>query len=142
MRCPNCGSWVESVTWKALRPYRGNTGVVLSNVDCLCEVGDEFAFIIEEKQSRQRIIRGFQLVFLRKLADQLDIPAFVVYDHGNVVTVYEVPEDLSGNYHPPFYSFEEEIPVFTGSVEELGEWLYREFLVHAPLSRPLRRLWR
>lgn len=68
MKCPYCRKWIESTTWRALRPYKRRDAVVISNIDCIAEVGDKFAFIVEEITSKRHIIRGYQLVFLKKLS--------------------------------------------------------------------------
>jgi hypothetical protein len=133
MKCPHCGNFLENTLFKALKPYQ-NGKVVITNIDYVIEVGKRIQAIIEEKQSNHKIIRGYQLVTLKKIAKCLKVPLYVLYSKNGHIELYEYDrfQFVRSN---PYYSFEDQEPVLSGSIEELGEFLNDKFLSHAPISK-------
>ncbi|RLI82568.1 hypothetical protein DRP04_03670 [Archaeoglobales archaeon] len=137
MRCPHCGNFLENTLFKALEPYHNDSAVVVTNVDYVLDVGNRIRAIIEEKHSNQKVIRGYQLVTLKKIARCLRVPLYVLFSK-NGVELYEFdPKQIVRSN--PYVNFEDKEPVLSGSISDLGAWLYENFLSHAPLSRVERR---
>ncbi len=137
MKCPHCGNFLENTLYKALEPYHNNSAVVVTNVDYVLEVGNRIRAIIEEKHGNRKVIRGYQLITLRKIARCLDVPLYVLFSK-NGVKLYEFDNKQVVRSNP-YISFEDKEPVLSGSVSDLGTFLYEKFLSHAPLSRVERR---
>ncbi|RLI80317.1 hypothetical protein DRP07_09300 [Archaeoglobales archaeon] len=134
MRCPHCGEFLENTLFKALEPFHDNSQVVVTNVDYVIESGNRIRAIIEEKKSNYKIIRGYQLVTLKKIAKCLRVPLLVLYSNGESVKLYEYDTSKIVRSNP-FYNFKDEELVFSGSISDLGSYLHEKFLVHAPPSR-------
>jgi len=137
VRCPYCGNFLENTLYKALEPYHDNSAVVITNVDYVLDIGNRIRAIIEEKHSNQKVIRGYQLVTLKKIAKSLRIPLYVLFSK-NGVELYEVDRFAMVRSNP-YVSFEDKEPVLSGSVSDLGSFLYNKFLSHAPPSRVEKR---
>ena len=137
MKCPYCGSFLENTLFKALEPYHDNSAVVVTNVDYVLDVGNRIRAIIEEKHSNRKVVRGYQLVTLKKIARCLRVPLYVLFSK-NGVELYEFdPKQIVRSN--PYVSFENAEPVLAGSISDLGSWLYDRFLSHAPPSRNGRK---
>lgn len=133
MKCPHCGQYIEDTLWQALRPYKNKSSkVVVTNIDTILEVGPRIKAIFEEKNGHLRI-RGYQAVTLKKVAKALKVPLFYIERDGNLVNLYEfdVHQKVESDY---FLRADQLLPVFSGSVEELGEWIYQKFILQAPSS--------
>jgi len=137
VKCPHCGKFIENTLFKALEPYHDNSAVVVTNVDYVLDVGNRIRAIIEEKHSQSKIIRGYQAVTLKKIAKSLRVPFYVLFSK-NGVELYEV-DRFSMVRSNPYVSFEDKEPVLSGSISDLGSFLYEKFLAHAPPSRNGRR---
>ena len=129
MKCPHCNQFLENTLFKALKPYQ-NGKVVITNVDYVIDVGKRIQAIIEEKQSNHKIIRSYQLVTLKKIAKSLKVPLYVLYSKNGHIELYEYDRFQLVRSNP-YYSFENQEPVLSGSVEDLGEFLYNKFISHA-----------
>ena len=141
MKCPHCGKYVENTIWEALKPYRGVTDrVVITNIDTILEVGPKIRAIFEEKNGHLKI-RNYQAVTLKKVARALRVPLFYIERRDELVNLYEfdVHQRVESDY---FLRADQLIPVFSGSVSEFGDWLYRKFILQTPLSRSGRRKFR
>ena len=127
MKCPHCGNYIENTLWKALQPYRNlSEKVVVTNIDAILEVGPRIKAIFEEKNGHLNI-RGFQAVTLKKVAKSLNIPLYYILRDGNHVELFEY--DTRQIVRADLYLKPETLtPVFSGSVEELGDWIYRKFI--------------
>ena len=137
MKCPHCGKFFENTLFKALEPYHDDSAVVVTNVDYVLDVGNRIRAIIEEKHSQNKIIRGYQAVTLKKIAKALRVPFYVLFSK-NGIELYEV-DRFSMVRSNPYVSFEGEDPILSGSISDLGSFLYDNFLSHAPPSRNGRR---
>ena len=129
MRCPHCGKYIENTLWEALKPYRGLFDeVVVTNIDTVLEVGPRIRAIFEEKNSHLRI-RGYQAVTLKKVAKALRVPLFYIERIDDNVNLYkfDVNQKVQSNL---FLSLNQLGHVFSGSVEEFGKWIYRNFVLH------------
>lgn len=94
------------------------------------DVGNRIQAIIEEKHSYQKIIRGYQLVTLKKIAKCLKVPLYILYSK-NGIELYEFnPNQIVRSN--PFYSFKNQKPVLSGSISDLGSFIYEKFLSCAP----------
>ncbi|RLI76131.1 hypothetical protein DRP05_13425 [Archaeoglobales archaeon] len=133
MKCPHCGQFLENTLFRALEPYHDKSKVVVTNVDYILEVGNRIQAIIEEKHSTNKIIRGFQLVTLKKIAKCLKVPLYILYSK-NGVELYEFDKFQIVRSNP-YYSFESQDPILAGSISDLGSWLYEKFLVKAQKSK-------
>ncbi|RLI77740.1 hypothetical protein DRP04_10955 [Archaeoglobales archaeon] len=137
MKCPYCGNFLENTLFKALEPYHDNSAVVVTNIDYVLEVGNRIKCLIEEKHSNWKVIRGYQLVTLKKVAKSLKVPLYVLFSKNGVELFEFDPKQIVRSN--PYVSFENTEPVLSGSISDLGAWLYENFLSHAPLSRVERR---
>jgi hypothetical protein len=135
MKCPHCGNYIESTLFKALEPY-DSSKTVITNVDYVLEVGNRIRAIIEEKKSNCKIIRGYQLITLRKIARSLGVPLYVMYTK-NGVELYEFPTDEKVKTSP-FVSFQDREPILSGSIQDLGSFLNEKYL-QAPLKKKIKR---
>ncbi|MBO8180915.1 MAG: hypothetical protein H0Z19_10670 [Archaeoglobus sp.] len=134
MRCPHCGQYIENTLWQALRPYRNpELPVVVTNIDAVLEVGSRIRAIFEEKNGHLRI-RGYQAVTLKKVARSLRVPLYYIERDGEEVRLYEydVNQMVCSDH---FLRADQLLPVFTGSVSEFGDWVYRKFIRYGPPSR-------
>ncbi|RLI76201.1 hypothetical protein DRO97_01355 [Archaeoglobales archaeon] len=104
MKCPHCGQFLENTLFRALEPYHTNSKVVITNVDYVLEINNRIQAIIEEKHSNQKIIRGYQLVTLKKIAKCLKVPLYILYSK-NGVELYEFDKFQIVRSNP-YYSFE------------------------------------
>jgi len=140
MRCPHCGNYIENTLWKALQPYRRlNLPVVVTNIDAILEVGPRIKAIFEEKNG-QLNIRGFQAVTLKKVAKSLNVPLYYILRDGNHVELFEY--DTRQIVRADVYLKPETLDhVFSGSISEFGEWIFRNFISHGPLSRKAGERW-
>ncbi len=136
MKCPFCGNYIENTLYLALAPYRERSAVVITNIDYIVEVGNRIVAVIEEKHSPKKIIRGYQLVTLKKVAKALNVPLYILFS-GNGIELYEFDtnEIVRSN---PYVSFDDHEPVFSGTLPDFGYWFYRKFLAHAPPSKKVR----
>ena len=127
MKCPHCGQYIENTLWEALKPYHDpRNKVVVTNIDTILEVGPRIVAIFEEKNGHLRI-RGYQAVTLKKIARSLRVPLFYIERDGDHVRLYEY--DVTKNVEPgKFLKASQLLPVFSGSVEEFGEFVYRKFI--------------
>lgn len=134
MRCPHCGNYIENTIWEALRPYRElSERVVVTNIDTILEVGPRIRAIFEEKNGKLRI-RNYQAVTLKKVARSLRVPLYYIERRADEVSLYEFdPKQMVHSDY--FLRADQLLPVFSGSVEELGDWIYRKFILQAPPSR-------
>ncbi|ADC66181.1 hypothetical protein Ferp_2047 [Ferroglobus placidus DSM 10642] len=134
MKCPHCGQYIENTLWEALQPYKDRSGkVVITNIDAVLEVGPRIVAIFEEKNGHLRI-RGYQAVTLKKIARCLRVPLFYIEREGDQVKLYEY--DTSQKVESsPFLKASQLLPVFSGSVEEFGEYIFSRFISQAPPSR-------
>jgi len=135
MICPHCGNFLENALFKALKPYRkNNSNVVVTNVDYVIEVGNRIQAIIEEKHSKNKIIRGYQLVTLKKIAKCLKVPLYILYYKNNHIELYEYDTThlVKSN---PFYCFDDKELVLSGSIEDLGAFIHDNFLSQTPSSK-------
>jgi len=137
MKCPHCGQFIENSLFKALRPYRNGNAVVVTNVDYVIDVGSRIRAIIEEKHGKSKLVRGYQLVTLKKIAKSLRVPLYVLFSNGKI-ELYEV-DRFSLIRSNPFVSFAEQEPILSGSIKDLGNWIYEKFLSDAPPSKKVRR---
>ncbi len=141
MRCPHCGQYIENTLWKALKPYRNpELPVVVTNIDTILEVGPRIRAIFEEKNSHLRI-RGYQAVTLKKVARSLKVPLYYIERDNETVRLYEydVNQKVCSDH---FLRADQLLPVFTGSISEFGDWVYRKFILQAPPSqRKNERRW-
>jgi len=82
-------------------------------------------------------VRGYQCVTLKKIAKCLDVPLFIIENEGDQVKLfrYDTNQIVKSS---PFVSADQLLPVFQGSVEEFGNWVYSTF-IQAPLSRERNR---
>ena len=128
MKCPHCGNYIENTLWEALKPYRELTDkVVVTNIDTILEVGPRIRAIFEEKNRRLRI-RSYQAVTLKKVARSLRVPLYYIERIADDVNLYEFnPKQMVYSNH--FLRADQLIPVFSGSVEEFGGWVYRKFIL-------------
>ena len=140
MKCPYCGNFLENSVHRALKPYQKRSAVVITNLDYVIEIGDRIQCIIEEKHSENKVIRGYQLITLRKIAKSLNVPLYVLFSK-NGIELYEFPVNEVVRTSPgfPYVSFEDRDPVLSGTIEDLGSWFFENYLSHAPLSRVERR---
>jgi len=141
MKCPHCGEFVDNVLWKALAPYRAEKlPVVITNVDAIIEVGNRIVAVFEEKKSKNGFpqVRGYQCVTLKKIAKCLDVPLFIIEKESDHVKLfrYDTNQIVKSS---PFVSADQLLPVFQGSVEEFGNWVYSTF-IQAPLSQERKKL--
>ncbi len=136
MRCPFCGNYLENTLHLALSPYRDRSAVVITNIDYIVEVGSRIVCIIEEKHSYKRRVRGYQLVTLKKVAKALKVPLYILFSN-NGVELYEfnTKEIVRSN---PYVCFDDQDPIFSGTLPDFGYWFYRKFLAYAPPSRRAR----
>lgn len=136
MRCPHCGKYLENTLWKALQPYRSlKLPVVVTNVDAILEVGPRIRAIFEEKNGHLKI-RGFQAVTLKKVARSLRVPLYYIERRADDVNLFEFdPKQTVHSDH--FLRADQLLPVFSGSVEEFGDWVYSHFI--QPYTPPSRR---
>ncbi len=133
MRCPFCGNYIENTLYLALAPYRERSAVVITNIDYIVEVGNRIVCIIEEKHSPKRRIRGYQLVTLKKVAKALDVPLYILFSNSRIeLYEFDTNEIVRSN---PYVSFENQEPIFSGTLPDFGYWFYQKFLAHAPPSR-------
>jgi len=133
MRCPYCGSYIENTLWRALKPYHDERRkVVITNIDTILEVGPRIRAIFEEKNGKLKI-RGYQAVTLKKVARSLRVPLFYIEREGDRVFLYEydVNRRVSSS---KFLSHELLDPVFSGSIEELSEWIFSRLISNSPPS--------
>ncbi len=140
MKCPHCGKYIENTLWEALKPYKGLTDkVVVTNIDTVLEVGPRIVAIFEEKNGKLKI-RNYQAVTLKKVARALRVPLFYIKRVDDRVRLFEFdPRQKVHSYY--FLRADQLIPVFSGSVEELGDWIYRKFILHAPPLAKEERRW-
>ncbi|AIG99229.1 hypothetical protein AFULGI_00025140 [Archaeoglobus fulgidus DSM 8774] len=128
MKCPHCGQYLENTLWEALQPYKSlNLPVVVTNIDSILEVGPRIRAIFEEKNGNLKI-RGFQAVTLKKVARSLKVPLYYIERLDDQVYLYEFDTNQpveSG----PFLRADQLLPVFSGSVNELGEWIMEKFVL-------------
>jgi len=137
MKCPYCGNFLENTLFKALEPYHDDSAVVVTNVDYILDVGNRIRAIIEEKHSQNKIIRSYQLVTLKKIARCLRVPLYVLFSK-NGVELYEFdPKQIVRSN--PYVNFENKEPILSGSISDLGSFLYEKFLADAPPSRNGRK---
>ncbi|MEM3391513.1 MAG: hypothetical protein QW226_04330 [Archaeoglobaceae archaeon] len=142
MKCPHCGEFIDNVLWKALAPYRAEKlPVVITNVDAILEVGNRIVAVFEEKSSHDGVlrVRGYQCVILKKIAKCLDVPLFIIEKESDHVKLfrYDTNQIVKSS---PFVSADQLLPVFQGSVEEFGNWVYSTLISpHVPLSRERNR---
>lgn len=135
MICPHCGQFLENALFKALKPYKqNNSNIVVTNVDYVLEVGNRIQAIIEEKHSKNKIIRGYQLVTLKKIAKCLKIPLYILYYKNDHIVMYEYDTNQLVKSNP-YYSFEDEELVLSGSISDLGAFIHDKFLSQAPSSK-------
>ncbi len=134
MKCPHCGQFIENTLFKALEPFHTNSEVVITNIDYIIEVGNRIKAVIEEKNSEYKIIRGYQLITLRKIAKCLNVPLYVLFVNNGKVELYNFPTDEKVKTSP-FVNFKDREPILSGSISDLGSFLHEKFLVHAPPSR-------
>ncbi len=131
MRCPHCGKYLENTIWDALKPYKGVTDrVVVTNIDTILEVGPRIRAIFEEKNGHLKI-RGYQAVTLKKVARTLRVPLYYIERNDELVNLYEFNprQKVHSDY---FLRADQLLPVFSGSVEEFGDWIYQKYILHAP----------
>jgi len=133
MKCPHCGQFIENSLFKALEPYHTNSEVVITNIDYVIEVGNRIRAVIEEKQSNYKIIRGYQLITLRKVAKCLNVPLYVLFTKNGKVELYNFPTNEMVKTSP-FVSFQDREPILAGSIQDLGSFLHEKFLTKAPPS--------
>ena len=135
MRCPHCGNYIENTLWRALEPYRNSSKkVVVTNIDSILEVGPRIRAIFEEKGGKNFRIRGYQAVTLKKVARSLRVPLLYIHRVGEEVELYQY--DVNEPVRSHVYLDPESLdPVFSGSIEELGEWIFSKFISNGPLSR-------
>ncbi len=140
MKCPHCGEFIENTLWQALKPYRELTDkVVVTNIDTILEVGSRIRAIFEEKNGKLKI-RGYQAVTLKKVAKALRVPLYYIERRAELVNLYEFdPKQMVHSDH--FLRADQLLPVFSGSVEELGDWIYRKFILQAPPLDKEERRW-
>ena len=140
MKCPHCGKYIENTLWEALKPYKGLTDkVVVTNIDTVLEVGPRIVAIFEEKNGKLKI-RNYQAVTLKKVARALRVPLFYIKRVDDRVRLFEF--DPRQKVHSDYFLRADQlIPVFSGSVEELGDWIYRKFILHAPPLAKEGRRW-
>ncbi len=140
MKCPHCGQYIENTLWEALKPYRELTDkVVVTNIDTILEVGSRIRAIFEEKNGKLKI-RGYQAVTLKKVAKALRVPLYYIERRAELVNLYEFdPKQMVHSDH--FLRADQLLPVFSGSVEELGDWIYRKFILQAPPLDKEERRW-
>ena len=134
MRCPHCGQYVENTLWQALKPYRNpELPVVVTNIDAVLEVGPRIRAIFEEKSGNLRV-KGFQAVTLKKVARSLKVPLYYIEREEDEVRLYEydISQKVCSDH---FLRADQLLPVFTGSISEFGDWVYRRFIRYAPPSR-------
>ena len=127
MRCPHCGKYIENTLWQALRPYRNpELPVVVTNIDAVLEVGPRIRAIFEEKSGNLRV-KGFQAVTLKKVARSLKVPLYYIERDGEEVRLYEydITQKVCSDH---FLRADQLLPVFTGSISEFGDWVYRRFI--------------
>jgi len=140
MKCPHCGKYIENTLWEALKPYKGLTDkVVVTNIDTVLEVGPRIVAIFEEKNGKLKI-RNYQAVTLKKVARALRVPLFYIKRVDDRIRLFEF--DPRQKVHSDYFLRADQlIPVFSGSVEELGDWIYRKFILHAPPLAKEERRW-
>ena len=138
MKCPHCGNYIENTVWQALKPYRRlDLPVVVTNVDTVLEVGPRIRAIFEEKNGHLRI-RGYQAVTLKKVARSLRVPLYYIEREDDRVKLFEY--DVSQKVHSDnFLRADQLIPVFSGSIPEFGEWVYRKFILPSSSSKRRRK---
>ena len=128
MRCPHCGKYLENTLWEALKPYQNQKlPVVVTNIDSILEVGPRIRAVFEEKNGHLKI-RGFQAVTLKKVARSLRVPLYYIERLDDQVSLYEFKTDQpveSG----PFLRADKLLPVFSGTVNELGDWIYHNLIL-------------
>jgi len=137
MKCPNCGGFIENTVFRALEPYHNSSvrqQVVITNIDYVIEIGNRIRAVIEEKQSNYKIIRGYQLITLRKVAKCLNVPLYVLFAKNEEIELYNFPIDEMVRTSP-FVSFQDREPILSGSIQDLGSFLHEKFLAKAPPSR-------
>ncbi len=134
MKCPHCGQYIENTIWTALKPYRKlNLPVVVTNIDTVLEVGPRIRAIFEEKNGHLRI-RGYQAVTLKKVARSLKVPLYYIEREDDKVKLFEY--DVNQKVHSDYFLRADQLlPVFTGSISEFGEWVYRKFILPPSSSR-------
>ena len=138
MKCPHCGNYIENTLWEALKPYRGlSDKVVITNIDTILDVGPRIRAIFEEKNGRL-MIRGYQAVTLKKVAKALRVPLYYIERIDERVRLFEFDVYQRVN-SGEFLRADQLIPVFSGSVEEFGDWIYQKYILHAPPSSNGRR---
>jgi|GEM_PF-824264 hypothetical protein len=144
MKCPHCGQFIENTLYKALEPYHNTSvrqQVVITNIDYVVEIGNRIRAVIEEKQSNYRVIRGYQLITLRKIAKSLKVPLYILFSKNNKIELYNFPTDEMVKTSP-FVSFQDREPILSGSIQDLGAFFYEKYLIHAPPSqRKIKRRW-
>jgi len=134
MKCPHCGQYIDNTLWQALRPYRNpELPVVVTNIDAVLEVGPRIRAIFEEKSGNLRV-KGFQAVTLKKVAGSLKVPLYYIEREDDEVRLYEydITQKVCSDH---FLRADQLLPVFTGSISEFGDWVYRRFIHYDPPSR-------
>ncbi|MBO8182715.1 MAG: hypothetical protein H0Z28_07985 [Archaeoglobus sp.] len=126
MKCPHCGNYLENTLYRALKQYR-NGNIVVTNIDYILDAGSRIQAIIEEKKSTSGLIRGFQLVTLKKIAKCLKVPLLILFSKGESVKLYEYDTSKIVRSNP-FYQFQDDELIFSGSIEELGLFLFENYL--------------
>ncbi|MBE8540397.1 hypothetical protein [Geoglobus acetivorans] len=140
MKCPHCGNYIENTLWEALKPYRElSDKVVITNIDTVLDVGPRIRAIFEEKNGKLKI-RGYQAVTLKKVARALRVPLYYIERRNELVNLYEF-NPRQKVYSDYFLRADQLLPVFSGSVEELGDWIYRKFILQAPPLAKKERRW-
>ncbi len=138
MKCPHCGNYIENTLWEALKPYKGLTDrVVITNIDTILEVGPRIRAIFEEKNGKLKI-RGYQAVTLKKVARALRVPLFYIRRLDDQVNLYEFDVNQIVKAEP-FLRLDQLLPVFSGSVNEFGDWIYKNFILQTPPFTEERR---
>ncbi|KUJ94010.1 MAG: hypothetical protein XD40_0831 [Archaeoglobus fulgidus] len=128
MRCPHCGQYLENTLWEALQPYRSlNLPVVVTNIDSILEVGPRIRAIFEEKNGHLKI-RGFQAVTLKKVARSLRVPLYYIERLDDQVKLYEFDTNQAVE-SGPFLRADQLLPIFSGSVNEFGDWIMEKFVL-------------
>ncbi len=138
--CPHCGKPIERGLRLGITSLRDDFhGIVLTNIDGVLEVGDEIRAIFEEKHTSKHKIHTYQIITLSKVARKLDVPLYLVFTKDEFV-VYEI--DVNQRFSGKWYYPSDDELILIGDLSDFQNWVYEEFIRHAPLCRWLRKLWR
>ncbi len=140
MICPYCGKPIENGLTVGITSLRDNIhGIVFTNIDGILEVGNSIRAIFEEKHTSKHRIPTYQIITLSRVAKKLEVPLYLVFSK-NEFTVYEI--DVNQRFNGKYYYPSDDELILIGDLSDFQNWVYEEFIRHAPLCRWLRKLWR